>query len=95
LHYKKWFFIIVNEQDGIIIKQITAHNVEKKTITIHSLNEMYPDKVLHLAEIKQIYNVVQMLCKSKFSDLSTSVHQTGNFSNHFLTDLRLIAELTA
>lgn len=64
LHYKKWFFIIVHESEGVIIKQITDHNVESKTITIHSLNDMYPDRTLMLSEVKQIYNVVQLVRKS-------------------------------
>ncbi|TKC57161.1 hypothetical protein FBD94_21255 [Pedobacter hiemivivus] len=31
--------------------------------------------------------------KSEFSDLTTWVDLTGRFSNHFLSDLRLIADL--
>jgi phage repressor protein C with HTH and peptisase S24 domain len=72
LHYKKWYFIIVHEHEGVIIKQITAHDVENKTITVHSLNELYADRVIHLGEVKRIYNVVQLLRKSK-------PYPTGNF----------------
>lgn len=59
LHIKKWDFVIVHE-DGILIKRITDHDVANHTITVHSLNDMYPDRVLDLSEVKQIFNVVEM-----------------------------------
>ena len=59
LHIKKWDFVIVHEE-GIIVKRITDHNVENHTITVHSLNDMYPDRVIDLSEVKQIFNVVEM-----------------------------------
>lgn len=59
LHIKKWDFVIVHEE-GIIVKRITDHDVENHTITVHSLNDMYPDKVIDLAEVKQIFNVIEM-----------------------------------
>lgn len=59
LHIKKWDFVIVHEE-GIIVKRITNHDVENHTITVHSLNELYPDRVLDLSEVKQIFNVVEM-----------------------------------
>lgn len=59
LHIKKWDFVIVHE-DGIIVKRITDHDIENHTITVHSLNELYPDRVIDLSEVKQIFNVVEM-----------------------------------
>ena len=58
LHLKKWDFVIVHE-DGIIIKRIIDHDVENHTITIHSLNDMYPDRVIDLCEVRQIFNVIE------------------------------------
>ena len=58
LHLRKWDFVIVHT-DGIIIKRIVDHNVENHTITIHSLNDMYPDRVIDLCEVKQIFNVIE------------------------------------
>lgn len=58
LHLRKWDFVIVHT-DGIIVKRIIDHDVENHTITIHSLNDMYPDKVLDLCEVKQIFNVIE------------------------------------
>lgn len=59
LHIRKWDFIIVHEE-GILVKRIIDHDVENHTITIHSLNNMYPDRVIDLAEVKQIFNVIEL-----------------------------------
>lgn len=60
LHYNHWnAFVIVHQTDGILIKQIISHNVEKGFITIHSFNDLYPDREIDLREIKAIYNVVK------------------------------------
>lgn len=59
LHIRKWDFVIVHE-GGILVKRIIDHNVENHTITIHSLNDMYPDRVIDLAEVKQIFNVIEL-----------------------------------
>lgn len=59
LHIKKWDFVIVHEE-GIIVKRIIDHDIPNHTITVHSLNDMYPDRVIDLAEVKQIFNVVEM-----------------------------------
>ena len=59
LHIRTWDFVIVHE-DGILVKRIIDHNVENHTITIHSLNDMYPDRVIDLAEVRQIFNVIEL-----------------------------------
>lgn len=59
LHFRKWDFVIVHE-DGIIVKRIIDHNVENHTITVHSLNDMYPDRVIDLCDVKQIFNVIEL-----------------------------------
>lgn len=58
--YESW--VIVHKTEGILIKQIIAHDVENGYITIHSLNpnkEEYPDEQLFLDDIDQIFNIVQ------------------------------------
>lgn len=62
LHIRKWNFVIVC-YDGIVVKRIVDHDVEKHTITIHSLNEIYPNEVIDLAEVREIFNVVQLMRK--------------------------------
>lgn len=59
LHIRKWDFVIVHA-DGILIKRITDHDTVNHTITIHSLNPFYPDRVLDLREVRQIFNVIEM-----------------------------------
>ena len=60
LHFNKWDFVIVCSE-GVLLKRIIAHDVENKTITIHSLNSLYPDKVISLCDVRQILNVVQQM----------------------------------
>lgn len=59
LHIRKWDFVIVHTE-GILVKRIIDHDVENHTITIHSLNSLYPDKVINLADVKQIFNVIEL-----------------------------------
>lgn len=61
LHLHKWKnYVIVHQNEGILVKQIINHDVERGLITIHSLNEMYSDKELDLREISQIFNVIEV-----------------------------------
>lgn len=60
LHIQKWYFVIVHRTEGIIVKQIIDHNTETGDITIHSLNSFYPDRVLNLKDVAQLFNVVQI-----------------------------------
>ncbi|OOQ57164.1 helix-turn-helix transcriptional regulator [Mucilaginibacter pedocola] len=65
LHTHNWeAWVIVHKTEGILIKQITRHDVEKGIITIHSLNPdkiKYPDQDLYLDDIEQIFNVVKKI----------------------------------
>lgn len=65
LHINKWYFIIVHKTEGILIKKIIKHDVEKGVIRIHSLNTIYKDLDLNLSEISQLFNVVQVFRKLK------------------------------
>lgn len=58
LFINKRDFVIVHEE-GILIKRIVEHDVEKHTITIHSLNPLYQDRTIDLAEVRQIFSVVE------------------------------------
>lgn len=60
LHIRKWDFVIVHRTDGILVKRIAAHDIERGVITIHSLNPEYPDRPISLADIVQIFNVVEV-----------------------------------
>ena len=65
LHINKWDFVIVHKTDGILVKRIIKHDVESGIITIHSLNEFYHDRELHLKDVKQIFNIVEVQLKRK------------------------------
>lgn len=56
-------WIIVHQEEGIVVKNIVQHDVEKGTITIHSLNPKYEDEVWNLDDIQQIFSVVQKIDK--------------------------------
>ena len=63
LHYKNWYFVIVHRTDGILVKQITDHNVETGEITCHSLNPLYEDFTLNLSDVTALYNVVSLVSR--------------------------------
>ena len=48
-------FIIVHKTEGICIKEVTAHNVEKGIITCHSFNSEYDDFEVNLKEVMQLF----------------------------------------
>jgi hypothetical protein len=53
-------FVIIHEQYGIIAKQITAHDIEKEIITLHSINQLYEDSIIHLSDVKTLFNVLKL-----------------------------------
>lgn len=65
LPINKWNFIIVHKVEGILVKRIINHDLEKKEIKIHSLNPFYEDSILSLDDINQLFNVVQIQRKFK------------------------------
>ena len=58
LFINKRDFVIVHKE-GILIKRIIAHDVDKHTITIHSLNPLYKDRTINLKDVLQIYSIVE------------------------------------
>lgn len=61
LHINSWYFVIVHRTEGILVKQIIDHNVEKGIITCHSLNRQFDDFSLNLADVAQLYNVISIV----------------------------------
>lgn len=59
LHIKDWDFVIAHSTKGIVLKEITDHDVETGIITCHSLNDYYPDFKYNLKEVAFLYNVVE------------------------------------
>ena len=68
IHTHKWDDYIIVHKKGVLVKQISAHDVEKGIITIHSLHpdkNLYPDEQLHVDDINQIYNVIEVRTKRR------------------------------
>ena len=61
LHINKWDFVIVDQEEGVIVKRIIDHNPDNGDITIHSLNPMYKDKTLNLSHVDKLFNVVKII----------------------------------
>ncbi|MEW7289644.1 LexA family transcriptional regulator [Aquimarina sp. 2304DJ70-9] len=60
LHIDKWDFVIVHKTEGILLKRIVNHDVEKGKLTLHSLNDYYEDFEVHLKDVAKIFNVVDV-----------------------------------
>ncbi|MFD0701770.1 S24 family peptidase [Myroides pelagicus] len=61
LHYTKWDFVIVDQEEGVIVKRIIDHNPDNGEIIIHSLNPMFENKLLNLSHIDKLFNVVKVI----------------------------------
>jgi hypothetical protein len=60
LHFEDWDFVIAHGTKGIMLKQITNHNVETGEIICHSINGFeHTDFSLNLKEVAFLYNVVE------------------------------------
>lgn len=58
LHIHRRDFVIVHEE-GILIKRIIDHDVDRHLITIHSLNPDYSDRIIDLAQVRKIFSIVE------------------------------------
>ncbi len=65
LHYKDWDFVIAHGTKGIMLKEITNHDVEKGIITCHSLHPNHEDFKIDLHQVAFLYNVVEVRQKGK------------------------------
>ncbi len=60
--HKYPFYAFETFRDGIIFKELIAHDVENGIVTLRSLNEdknTYPDFDLNLKDVNAVYNVVK------------------------------------
>jgi len=61
--HKYRYWVIVHRHEGVIIKEIIHHEVDKGILTLHSLNTdkvKYPDFTITLDDVDQIFNVVDI-----------------------------------
>jgi transcriptional regulator with XRE-family HTH domain len=60
LHIRDWSFIIVHK-DGISIKSIVEHDVDRGIIRCHSKNNFYEDFYLNLDDVIELYNMIKIV----------------------------------
>lgn len=67
LHIPK-VFIIIHTTDGIVMKEVTGHNVDKGTILCHSWNPSpeYEDYTLNLNDIIQLFYIKEVSRINKY-----------------------------
>lgn len=65
LHFKDWDFVIAHSKQGIMLKEIIAHNVDTGDITCRSINSQHKDFALNLKDIAYLFNVVEVRQKGK------------------------------
>ena len=62
-HLHKFKDYIIVHKEGILVKRIIEHDVDKGFITIQSINpdkQKYPDDEINLDEVNQIFNITQV-----------------------------------
>ncbi len=64
LHIDNWYFVIVHRLEGIAIKKITHHDVERGVIVCHSLNPLFPDYAVPLDDVLELFNVIKIVDRS-------------------------------
>lgn len=60
LHYNQYLFVLAG-RDGIVCKQITAHDVNQGIVTCHSWNELYKDYQVQLDEVFKLFYVKKIV----------------------------------
>lgn len=57
------YYVIVHNTEGVIVKEISNHDVQGGILTLKSLNpdkDIYPNFEVHLDDVQQILNVVKL-----------------------------------
>lgn len=63
LHFNQYLFIVVHEE-GVMFKQIAAHNPETGDFTCHSFNPQYDDFTLNIKDVKQLFYIKKIVERS-------------------------------
>jgi transcriptional regulator with XRE-family HTH domain len=53
-------YVVVHAHNGIMARLITAHDLDKELVTLHSPNPMYDDNRVQLQEIRKLFAVLQL-----------------------------------
>lgn len=60
LNFKQYIYAIVH-REGVVVKEITDHNLEKAIITCHSWNPLYEDFQLKLKDVFQLFYIKKIV----------------------------------
>ena len=55
------YVVIVIEEEGVLIKQLTKHDKKNETISLHSLNSTYKDLTIDLKKVRAFYYVERLI----------------------------------
>ena len=55
------YVVIVIEEEGVLIKQLTKHDKKNETISLHSLNITYKDLTIDLKKVRAFYYVERLI----------------------------------
>lgn len=61
LYFKDYLFAVVTKEDGIVIKEITEHDLIGGFIICHSWNPMYQDFKVNVEDIYQLFYVKKIV----------------------------------
>jgi hypothetical protein len=62
LHFRKALFVVCTKEEGVVCKEIIAHDVENGVITCHSWNPLYDDYTVNLQDqVIQLFYVKKMV----------------------------------
>jgi len=56
--------VIVIEEEGILLKQLTKHSKKQGTISLHSINPSYEDFTVDLKDVRAFYYVERIIDRS-------------------------------
>lgn len=64
LHTHHWpYFLFVTVSEGLVLKSIKEQNIDKGYFVLSSLNPMFEDIKIEMNDIREIYNVVQLVSR--------------------------------
>lgn len=61
LNLRRHPYWVILTKDGVVVKNISEHNVADGTITCHSINPAYEDFSIHLSEVFQLYYIDRLV----------------------------------
>lgn len=59
--YRVW--VLITRDEGILTKQIVDHNVEERTVRLHSFNPIYPDFTISLEGVLDIFHATEIISR--------------------------------